>query len=376
MSAIRSNVQAIKNHIGEYVHLMAVVNANASGYGMIEVAKASIAAGATWIGVATLDEALVLRVRLQSQIPILVFGYVDPNQLSVVSRYNITVTAVSLDWVKSAAMIATRPFSFHLKIDTGLNRLGCQTLREVKSVSEIVSINYKLNWTGVYTEFATAEDPENQEYMQQQLLLFEDFLEIIPNLDEKIIHCANSCATLFYPDLPHYDMVRIGRALNGPPEELFEDYQLFPLKTSIALHSTLVLVKLLKAGEYVGYDCDYQATKNQWIGTAAIGYADGWHHNYCKSDVLVDGMRVPIIGHIAMDQMTIALPRNYPIGTRVTLIGKQGRETISADEIASTANVPKSQLLASLSNRIPRLYFENRRLVSMENLLLNQLSQL
>lgn len=370
-------MQAIKRHIGENVHLMAVVKANACGHGMIEVAKTSIAAGATWIGVATLEEALVVRLKIRNQIPILVFGYVDPKDLSVISRYNITVTAVSLDWIKSAAKIAQRPFNFHLKIETGINRLGCQTLEEVKSVSKIILTNKNMNWTGAFTHFATAEDPVNQEYMRRQLKLFDEFLAIIPYRNKKIIHCANSCATLFFPDFPYYNLVRIGRGLMGPPEEGLKHYQHFPLETSIALHSILVLVKEVEAGEFIGYDCDYKAIEKQWIGTVPIGYGDGWHQQYRTNDVLVDGIRVPIVGRISMDQMTISLPRSYPVGTRVTLIGRQGNETILGEEVVALAgNVPRSQLFASLSGRIPRLYFENGRLISIENALLNEISQL
>lgn len=311
---------------------MAVLKANSCGYGMIELAKVSIAAGATWIGVATLDEALVVRLRLRNQIPILVFGYVDPKNLSVLNRYNITVTAISLDWVKSAAKTANRPFNFHLKLETGLNRFGCCTIEEVESVSQIISVNDNLNWTGAYTHFATAEDPKNQDYMQRQLMLFEKFLAVIPNRNKKIIHYANSCATLFYQNLPYYNLVRVGRGLMGPPIEQLSRYQHFPLKTSIALHSILVLVKQLEAGEFVGYDCEYKTTKKQWIGTVPIGYGDGWHQGYRTNDVLVDGIRVPIVGRIAMDNLTIALPRRYPVGTRVTLIGQQGNEVISGDD--------------------------------------------
>lgn len=376
LSAIRSNVQAIKKYIGEDVHLMAAIKGNACGYGMVEVAKASIAAGATWIGVATLDEALVVRLRLRNRIPILVMGYVDPHKLSVASRYNITVTAVSLDWIKSAAKIATRPFNFHLKIDTGLNRVGCRTFREVKTISALVSNDYNLNWTGVFTHLATAGNPENQDYMRRQLSIFEDFLDIIPDRDDKTIHCANSQATLYYPDMPHYDMVRIGRGVTGPPEESLKRYQLFPLKISIELHSTLVNVKELEAGEYVGYDCEYVTREKQWVGTVPIGYADGWHQHYANNDVLVDGERMPIIGLIAMDQLTVALPRKYAVGTRVTLIGRQGFERIYAEEIAATARVPRSQVYSSLSHRIPRLYYENGRLITIDNMLLNQVSQL
>lgn len=354
---------------------MASLKANACGYGMIEIAKASIAAGATWIGVATLDEALVVRLKLRNPIPILVFGYVDPRNLEVVSRYNITVTAVSLDWIKSAANIATHPLNFHLKLDTGLNRLGCRTIDEVKSVSKIISINKNLHWTGAYTHLATADDPGNRKYMEQQLTLFEKFLTVIPNRSKMIIHCANSCATLFYPNIPYYNLVRIGRGLMGPPKEALKHYQHFPLETSIALHSILVLVKQVEAGEFVGYDCDYKTVEKQWIGTVPIGYGDGWHQTYRPIGVLVDGIRVPIVGLIAMDQMTVALPRNFPVGTRVTLIGRQGKETILGDDIAATANIPRSQLFATLSSRIPRLYFEDGQLISIENSLLNQIRQ-
>ncbi|CAF4208887.1 unnamed protein product, partial [Adineta steineri] len=151
LSAVDSNVRLLKEYIGEKVHLMAVVKGNGYGHGMLEIAEASISAGATWLGVASLDEALAVRSKFSHDIPILVLGYVAPQYLSLTSQLRITVTAISLEWVQEAARIAQQPFEFHLKIDTGLNRLGLTTIDEVEVVMKMVSLNPNLNCTGVFT---------------------------------------------------------------------------------------------------------------------------------------------------------------------------------------------------------------------------------
>lgn len=349
---------------------MAIVKANAYGHGMLEIARTSVSAGATWLGVATLDEALAVRSKLQQNIPILVLGYVAPEHLSVATQYNITVTAVSLDWVNEAARVVQQPVSFHLKIDTGLNRLGCKTLDEVRAVMKIVSRNPKLNCTGAFTHFATSEDMQNKTYFHRQLSSFYDFLSVIPNCTNKIIHCANSGATLYHPEQPFFNMVRLGKALMGPPNEALKHLLPFPLNQTFSLHSILDVVKQLKVNEKVGYSGEYTTKDTQWVGTVPIGYGDGWHQQFKNISVLVDGKRVPIVGRISMDQLMVALPKYYPVGTRVTFIGRQGNETILADEIAQKASQPRSEVFSSLSSRLPRLYIENGLITSIRNSML------
>jgi alanine racemase len=353
---------------------MAVIKANAYGHGMLEIAEATISAGATWLGVATLDEALAVRAKLSQEIPILVLGYVAPQYLGLASQYRITVTGISLEWIQEAAEVVQQPFDFNLKIDTGLNRLGCKTIDEVQAVMKIVSLNPNLNCTGVFTHFATSEDMQNKTYFYRQLTSFHEFLHVIPNRTEKIIHCANSGATLYHPEKPFFNMVRLGKALMGPPNEALKHLLPMELQTTLSLHSILGLVKQLDAGEKISYGGDYTTTQTQWVGTVPIGYADGWHQQFKGTSVLVDGQRIPIIGRISMDQLIVALPKKYPIGTRVTFIGRQGNETIIADEIAQKANQPRSEVFSSLSSRLPRVYMQDGSIISIRNSMLDSLN--
>ena len=372
LGIVHSNVRNLKNYIGPKVHLMAVVKANAYGHGMIEVAQAAVSAGATWIGVATMDEALAVRSKLRPAVPILVLGYVAPQHAIIASRLNITLTAISLEWVQETAQLATQPLDFHLKIDTGLNRVGLKTADDIRAALSIISLHPNLNCSGVFTHFATSENMQNTSYFHQQLSRFYELLEVIPNRTDKLIHCANSGATLYHPEKYFFDMVRTGKAVMGPPNESLKDLLPIELKPSLALHSSLTLVKQLTAGEKVGYAGLYTASQTEWIGTVPMGYADGWHQQFKATSVLIDGKRVPIIGRISMDQLMVSLPQKYPPGTRVTFIGRQGNETILADEIAQKAGVPRSEVFTSLSSRVPRVYWRDGSVVSVRNALLEQ----
>ncbi|CAF1302543.1 unnamed protein product [Adineta ricciae] len=363
LDLVRINVQNLKKYIGDNVHLMAVVKANAYGYGIMEIARTSLSAGATWIGVATLDEALVLRREIAKHIPILVLGYVPVEHLSRASEANVTITGISLEWLQEADQAIEQPVDFHLKIDTGMNRLGCRTEDEVKKVIDIVSRNPKLRFTGAFTHFATSEDLTNRTYFLRQLSRFKQFLEIIPNRSEKLIHCSNSGATLYHDEKPFYNMVRCGKALTGPPNEPLKAFLPITLQSVISLHSVLSLVKEVEAGEKIGYADTYTTTKKQWIGTVPIGYGDGWHQNLKPTGVLVEGQRMEIVGRISMDQLMVGLDREYPVGTRVTFIGQQGNMTITGDEVASAAKIPRSEVFSAISSRVPRIYKDNNTII-------------
>ncbi|CAF3419340.1 unnamed protein product, partial [Rotaria sp. Silwood1] len=138
-------------------------------------------------------------------------------------------------------------------------------------------------------------------------------------------------------------MVRCGKALTGPPNESLKNLLPFRLQTAISAHSTLDLVKQVNASEKIGYSGEYTTTETQWIGTVPIGYGDGLHQYFKATGVLIEGKRLPIVGRISMDQLMIALDRKYPVGTRVTFIGQQGNETITGDDVAREAKVPRSE---------------------------------
>jgi alanine racemase len=299
LDTVRANVQNLKRYIGEKVHLMAVVKANGYGHGMIEIARTSISSGASWIGVATLDEAITLRSQLQTDTPILVLGYVPPQHLPLASRSRITVTCISLSWIQEAIQFVKEPLDFHLKIDTGLNRLGCRTIDEVRSVIDIVSLNPNLHFSGIFTHFASSEDMNNKTYFDRQLSLFDQFLQVIPEHSKKLVHCANSGATLYHGSKTFFDMVRCGKALMGPPNEPLKHLLPISLNPVFSAHSALDLVKKVDAGQKIGYVGEYTTNGSEWIGTVPIGYGDGWHQNFRKTGVLVNGKRMPIVGWIS-----------------------------------------------------------------------------
>ena len=188
----------------------------------------------------------------------------------------------------------------------------------------ITSFNSNLNFTGVYTHFASSEDMQDKSYFYRQLASFYEFLNVISSRTNKIIHCANSGATLYHPEKSFFDMVRLGKAVMGPPNEALKHLLPFELQSSLSLPSILGHVKQLGPGDKISYGGDYITTKTEWIGTVPIGYADGWHQQFKATKTLVDGKRVPAIDRISMDQLMIALPRKYPIRTHVTFIGRQG----------------------------------------------------
>ena len=358
LTAVELNVRHLKKYITDKVHLMAIVKANAYGHGMLQIARTSIRAGATWLGVATLDEALTLRSHVTHTLPILALGYVPSQHLHLAVENNITVTGISVDWMREAVRVVQRPLDFHLKIDTGMNRLGVKTVEEVNEVIRLVANNTHLRFKGVYTHFATAEDVNNRTYFLHQKQLFDEFLTMIPNRSEKIVHCANSGATLYHPEPLFYDMVRCGKAVMGPPNEALKGRLPIPLQTAISLHSAIALIKQVEGGAKIGYLGEYTTNGSEWIATIPIGYGDGWHQNF-RAPVLVNGRRMPIIGRISMDQLMIRVDQYYPVGTRVTFIGTQDNETITGDEVAATAKMPRSEIFSSLTNRVPRVYFPN-----------------
>ena len=368
MGNLCSNVRLLKKYIGKNVHLMAIVKANAYGFGINEIASAAIGSGATWLGVATLDEAMSLRMNVTKNVPILVLGYVQPQHLSIASRYNITVTCVSIQWIEEAIEYAVE---FHLKVDTGLNRLRIKSTDEIQSILDIVNSNKYLNFAGIFTHFATSGDMNDRTYFQNQLNGFKEYLNVIPDIKNKIVHCANSDAALCQPEKPFYNMVRLGKSLLGPPPAELNRFMPFQLKHTISLHSSIVLIKKLDENESVGYSGEYKTEKKEWIATLPIGYADGWHQQFKMTHVIIDTIKVPIVGRIAMDQMCIALPEYYPVGTKVTFIGEQNGERITAYDISVNAKQPEAEVLTGLAARIPRLYIHNGSVFHIQNSLLN-----
>ncbi|TWL82475.1 Alanine racemase [Bacillus licheniformis] len=367
LTALKENVRNMKRHIGEHVHLMAVVKANAYGHGDAQVAKAALAEGASILAVALLDEALSLRAQGIEE-PILVLGAVPPEYASIAAEKRIIVTGYSVGWLKDVLGFlneAEAPLEYHLKIDTGMGRLGCKTEEEVKEMMEMTESSDKLNCTGVFTHFATA-DEKDTDYFNMQLDRFKELISPLP-LDRLMVHSSNSAAGLRFRE-QLFNAVRFGIGMYGlAPSTEIKDELPFRLREVFSLHTELTHVKKIKKGESVSYGATYTAQRDEWIGTVPVGYADGWLRRLAGTEVLIDGKRQKIAGRICMDQFMISLAEEYPVGTKVTLIGKQKDEWISVDEIAQNLQTINYEITCMISSRVPRMFLENGSIMEIRN---------
>lgn len=370
LDQIAQNVRNMKAYIGDDRKLMAVVKANGYGHGALEVARTALAAGAEWLGVALLDEALALR-RGGIKAPILVLGWIRPEYAPLAAECGIAVTAFQLDWVLRAGALcrSEKPLSIHLKLDSGMGRLGTRKETETKTVVREIMAAPALRLEGLFTHFATADETD-LDYFQQQ---YNRFLKMCSWVGEvagapSLIHCANSAAGLRFPEKA-FDLIRFGISMYGlAPSEEMKPSLPFSLKPAFSLYSRLTHVKQIDRGEGVSYGAEYRAKGKEWIGTVPLGYADGWLRQLARDgSVLVEGERAPIVGKICMDQFMIRLPRKVAIGTKVTLIGRDGDEEISIDDIARQLGTIVYEIPCMIHPRVPRVYFKEQEMTGAEN---------
>lgn len=359
LSRIRENMLNIRRSLPHSVKLMAVVKANGYGHGDVASATAAVQAGADYLAVAYLEEALKLR-DAGIKLPILILTPIHPEHVQTALRHDFLLTVTSADWF--AEMRAYKPINsagklrVHVKMDTGLGRIGIRTQEEWEALVPWLRAK-DVEVDGFYTHFATAGQADTG-FLEQQASLFarmRDWAES-SGLSIRHYHCAGSVAALRFPHLA-MDMVRIGAAMYGfYPEKLVRSVKLEP---ALSLHSRLIQVKKLEKGEYLGYDNSYRAEEDEWIGTLPIGYADGWSQRMQGLSVLIDGKLAPIVGKICMDQLMIKLPAPYPEGTQVTLIGAQGEQRITFAELAAHIGSVAQEVSTSLGARVARLYIDN-----------------
>jgi alanine racemase len=370
LDAIYHNVSQLRNFLPNDIRIMAVVKANAYGHGDAQVAKTALEAGASYLAVAFLDEALALRKKGITA-PILVLGASRPSDVHLAAKHQITLTVFQSDWVEQAADFykGTEQVRFHLKMDTGMGRLGIKEEAEAKRIIELIDSHPYFLLEGVYTHFATADEIDTG-YFSFQYQRFLQMLEWLP-YKPPMIHCGNSATALRFPDKV-FNMVRFGISMYGlSPSPAIKPYLPYELKEAFSLHSRLVHVKKLQPGEKVSYGATYTAETEQWIGVVPIGYADGWLRKLQNFHVLVNGKKAPIVGRICMDQFMIRLPEPMPVGTKVTLIGQQGDEYISVDDVAQYLETINYEVPCIISYRVPRIFFRNKSIMEVRNVVLN-----
>ncbi len=372
LDCIYENVRALQRHVTEGVVVITVVKANAYGHGDAQVAKVALEAGAKYLAVSFLDEAMSLR-KQGITAPILVLGASRVSDLPLAAKEKITLTVFQKEWVEEAvsayddAQLET--VNLHLKLDTGMGRIGVRTKEEVAHIMKLTEKAPHLQMEGVYTHFATADELQSQ-YVEQQFKRFDVMLdEITKHYNIPLVHCGNSATTLRFPTRI-FNAVRVGIAMYGlTPSPEMEPTLPFPLKEAFSLHTKLVHVKKLSIGESVSYGATYTTKEEEWVGTVPVGYADGWIRKLQGMDVLVDGKPAPIIGRICMDQFMVKLPYELPIGTKVTLIGKQGDKQISSNDVAAKLETINYEVPCMISYRVPRMFWRNKNIIEVRNYL-------
>lgn len=364
LDALYDNVKMIRNALPRETHMFAAVKANAYGHGALQVGREALRAGAHGLVVALLDEAILLR-RHGIEAPILVLGAIRPNDAGIAARYNISIPVFQKGWLEEAGRSIQDgdKLKVHIKCDTGMGRIGLKGTDELKEIEKIVSGSDKFLFEGIFTHFATADQLE-ESYYQQQLDKFKrlvEQLDIIP----AYVHAANSAAALCHDD-SLFTAARIGIAIYGLPPS---NERHFTLKTRqiLSWHTKIVHVKKLQPGDSVGYGADYKAQEEEWIATLPVGYADGWLRKLEGQPVIVEGELAPIVGRICMDQTMIRLPRHFPVGTEVTLIGGRQGRFISVDDIAKKLETINYEVTCSINFRVPRVYKRGKEAVEIEN---------
>lgn len=360
---IAHNVKQICKQTNKNTMVMAIVKADAYGHGSLEVSKTCLYNGASCLGVATCDEGVYLRKNNIFE-PILLLGHTIYSKFEDVINYNLTQTIFSYETAKVLSDYATKlakEVSIHIKIDTGMGRLGF--FPSDKSLQEIILISKLpfLKITGVFTHFASS-DAEDKSFAMEQFNKFKIFVDKIKKsgINNIVTHCSNSGAIL---DLKEFnlDMVRAGIIIYGvyPSDEIKNKINLLP---AMSLKTHISLIKEFPPNTSVGYSRTYFTNKVTKIATIPVGYADGYARIMSnKANVIIRGQFAPVIGSICMDQMMVDVTHieNVHINDTVTLLGEQNSSKITADDLANLQQTISYEVFCSIGKRVPRVYIKN-----------------
>lgn len=341
--------------------VMAVVKANAYGHGAIQIAKKALQIGAGYLGVVCLYEARELR-EAKIKAPILILNYTDPNSVREALKLKLTLTVMDeevLNAIDKEAKKLNQKAKIHIKVDTGMHRGGALPDEALRLISSLE--NYKnVYFEGIFTHFATS-DEKNLSFTHHQLSVFNKLLRSLKekSMTPPLIHAANSAATLRLPST-YFDMVRPGIISYGLSPS--HDFKLpFTPKPVMSLKTTIAQIKRLKKGETVGYGRTWKAKTETLMALLPIGYADGYSRSLSNNwHVLIKGKKAPLIGRISMDQTVVDITniKNVKVSDEVVIIGKQGKEEITADDIAKQTGTINYEVVAKIASRVSRVFKE------------------
>jgi alanine racemase len=361
LSAIRRNVAAVRGLVGGGVAVLAVVKADGYGHGAVRAAKAAVAGGAAWLGVASAAEGAELR-STGIDAPILVLGCGLPEQAPEIVTHGLTQTLATWDMAQALSRAAAgegREVAVHIKIDTGMGRLGVKP-HEAAAFARLVSGLPGLRIEGVYSHLATA-DRKDPTYAREQARRFEQVLADLEHegIRSALRHLANSAATVRFPEM-RFDMVRAGLLIYGlnPLSQPLTEIELVP---ALAWKTRIACVKDVPAGEPLSYSGLHVTERPTRIACVPVGYADGYSRALSNvGSVLVSGRRCPVVGAVCMDQMLIDVGEvEAKPGAEVVLIGEQTGERITANDLADAQGTVVHEIVARLGKRLPRFYLND-----------------
>ncbi len=366
LDAVLFNFEQMSKNIPEGTQIMAVVKTDAYGHGAVPLAELLEPYAYLWgFATATVDEAMELRYAGIKK-PILILGYTFPECYPQIVKYDIRQTVFQLNMAEELSKEAVRQNKkayVHVKLDTGMGRIGYQTAGEALQDTCRMQKLPMLELEGVFTHFANA-DTADQTFTLGQIRKFETMVQSMEaaGIGFALKHCANSAGIIELPQ-QKFNLVRAGIISYGmwPSEEVKKD--VVRLKPILSLKSHVVYVKEVEPGTTVSYGSTWAADQKRKIATVPVGYGDGYPRSLSnKGYVLIKGYKVPIVGRICMDQLMVDvtdIPEEVRVGDRVTLIGSDGKYTITAEELGELSGRFNYELMCDLGNRIPRIYYQN-----------------
>ncbi len=373
LGALAHNTRELRRITSDSAAIMAVVKADSYGHGAVPVSKVALTNGAEYLAVARISEVVQLR-NAGIHTPLLLFGFCHPRYVGYLAENDARASVNSTESAKLLSEEASRlgvKLKVHAKVDTGMGRLGlvCYGLgdeveapvgmrRVVSSILEISSLP-NLELEGIYTHFASAYITDKEDARRQ----FQLFMEILEELKKQSLevsmrHAANSAATIEMPET-HLDLVRTGIALYGlwPSEEI--DRDLIDLKPAMSIKSHIILLKDVPAEFRISYGSTYKTSCPTKIATVPIGYADGYKRLLSsRGSMLVRGIRAPIVGKVCMDftMIDVGQVADVQVNDEVVILGKQGKEEITADAVAGLLNTINYEVVSSITSRVERKY--------------------
>lgn len=362
LGAIRQNIEAEIKHLKSGQKLFAVVKANGYGHGAVAVAKTALEAGASGFCVAILDEALQLR-RAGIVKPILVLGVVSAEYTPLAAVNDISLTVPNFEWLEKAEKFLKKEnltLKIHLGIDSGMGRIGFNNDEDFIAANKLLENNDSFFVEGMFTHFASADSADDT-YFKKQVEKFKHMKQLL-SVEPKWIHLDNTAASIFDKDI-HSDLVRFGigiYGLNPSSNPTSPDlHSEINLKPALSLISELTNVKVIHAGDGVGYGSTFIADKDTIIGTIPIGYADGWIRKFQGFKIKVGDKYCPIVGRVCMDQFMVEMPEKMPVGTKVVLISDNPNDPNNIKAAADYVDTIHYEVACLLSDRLPREYYED-----------------